>query len=105
MSIPGPADGIAWVTGASSGIGREVAAQLAQAGWTVAVSARRHDALQSLADSYPGQMIVAPLVRPARVPLVLWWSHSKIDRVVRVSCTRLQAVTASLNASALVPPS
>src|ERR1700731_902989 len=61
MSIPGPADGIAWVTGASSGIGREVAAQLAQAGWTVAGSARRHDALQSLADSYPGQMIVAPL--------------------------------------------
>jgi NADP-dependent 3-hydroxy acid dehydrogenase YdfG len=61
MNIPGPADGIAWVTGASSGIGREVAAQLAQAGWTVAVTARRRDALDRLADSYPGQIIVAPL--------------------------------------------
>ena len=61
MSIPGPADGIAWVTGASSGIGREVAAQLARAGWVVAISARRSEALQSLAEGYPGRMIVAPL--------------------------------------------
>jgi len=43
--VPSPADGIAWVTGASSGIGREVAAQLARAGWTVAISARRREEL------------------------------------------------------------
>lgn len=60
MKIPGPADGIAWVTGASSGIGREVAAQLANSGWTVAVSARRGDELESLAAAHPG-MIAAPL--------------------------------------------
>jgi NADP-dependent 3-hydroxy acid dehydrogenase YdfG len=58
---PTPADGIAWVTGASSGIGREVAAQLVVAGWTVAISARRAEALQSLAAEHPGKMIVAPL--------------------------------------------
>ena len=29
-------------------------------------------------------IIVAPLVRPAGVPLVLWWSHWKMDRVVRL---------------------
>jgi len=60
-NVTTPADGIAWVTGASSGIGREVAAQLAAAGWTVAVSARREADLQSLAASHPGKMLVAPL--------------------------------------------
>jgi short-subunit dehydrogenase len=60
-SVTTPADGIAWVTGASSGIGREVAAQLVVAGWTVAISARRAADLQSLADEYSGKMIVAPL--------------------------------------------
>ncbi|HWB21458.1 MAG TPA: glycosyltransferase family 4 protein [Gaiellaceae bacterium] len=29
-------------------------------------------------------IIAAPLVRPARVPLVMWWSHWKMDRVVRL---------------------
>jgi glycosyltransferase involved in cell wall biosynthesis len=29
-------------------------------------------------------IIVAPLVRPAGVPLVMWWSHWKMDRVVRL---------------------
>jgi NADP-dependent 3-hydroxy acid dehydrogenase YdfG len=56
-----PADGIAWVTGASTGIGREVAAQLAQAGWTVAISARRAEELETLAAAHPGKMIVAKL--------------------------------------------
>jgi short-subunit dehydrogenase len=59
-TIPTPPDGIAWVTGASSGIGREVAAQLASDGWTVAISARREAELESLAAAHPG-MIVAPL--------------------------------------------
>jgi short-subunit dehydrogenase len=61
IKIPTPADGIAWVTGASSGIGREVAAQLARSGWTVAVSARRREELESLAAEHPGRIIVAPL--------------------------------------------
>ena len=44
-----PADGIAWVTGASSGIGRAVALELARRGWTVAATARRAHELETLA--------------------------------------------------------
>jgi NADP-dependent 3-hydroxy acid dehydrogenase YdfG len=61
MNIVTPSDGVAWVTGASSGIGREVAAQLARAGWIVAISARREEELASLAALHPGKMLVVPL--------------------------------------------
>ncbi|WP_422007461.1 SDR family NAD(P)-dependent oxidoreductase [Pyruvatibacter mobilis] len=43
-----PTHGAAWVTGASSGIGRDVALQLASDGWTVAATARSEDELASL---------------------------------------------------------
>ncbi len=45
----GPQDGIAWITGASSGIGRGVALEMARRGWTVAASARREAELEALA--------------------------------------------------------
>ncbi len=58
-----PDDGIAWVTGASAGIGRALALRLAADGWRVAVTARRGDALVALAvesggriTSYPGDV-------------------------------------------------
>lgn len=44
-----PSDGCAWVTGASSGIGRAVALELARRGWIVAATSRRGDALAELA--------------------------------------------------------
>jgi len=40
----------AWVTGASSGIGRAVVLQLARQGWLVAASVRSHEDLRRLAD-------------------------------------------------------
>lgn len=48
-ATPTPADGCAWVTGASSGIGRALALRLAREGWTVIATARRADALTDLA--------------------------------------------------------
>jgi len=41
--------GIAWITGASSGIGRELARQLAGQGWRLALIARRKQRLDALA--------------------------------------------------------
>lgn len=45
----GPQDGVAWVTGASSGIGRLLALELAREGYAVAVTARRAERLDELA--------------------------------------------------------
>jgi len=44
-----PSDGVAWVTGASSGIGRELCLALAKRGWRVAATARSVEALEALA--------------------------------------------------------
>ncbi|WP_026606161.1 SDR family NAD(P)-dependent oxidoreductase [Methylocapsa acidiphila] len=47
-----PKDGVAWVTGASAGIGRAVAIELARRGYRVAVTARRESELAALAAEY-----------------------------------------------------
>lgn len=55
-----PEDGVAWVTGASSGIGEAVTLELARRGWTVAASARRLDRLEALAlraAGLPGRVV------------------------------------------------
>jgi NAD(P)-dependent dehydrogenase (short-subunit alcohol dehydrogenase family) len=49
-----PQDGVAWITGASSGFGAAVARELAGRGWTVAATARRLEALERLARSAEG---------------------------------------------------
>lgn len=51
----------AWITGAGSGIGREVAIQLASRGWTVAVSGRTMANLAEVAQVFPEHIHVFPL--------------------------------------------
>lgn len=61
--IAKPADGSAWVTGASSGIGRALALDLAREGFSVFATARSKDDLNRLAgeaDSLKGTIIAAP---------------------------------------------
>ena len=55
-----PEDGLAWVTGASSGIGRGTALELARRGFRVLATARSEEALNGLvreADSLKGSII------------------------------------------------
>lgn len=62
-SPPRPSDGQAWVTGASSGIGKALALALAREGWTVLASARSEKALRELAaeaSGLPGRIVAAP---------------------------------------------
>jgi NAD(P)-dependent dehydrogenase (short-subunit alcohol dehydrogenase family) len=63
MTVPRPAtpaDGVAWITGASSGIGREVARQMAADGWTVWVTGRDAAALEGLSKEAGGRIVAAP---------------------------------------------
>jgi NAD(P)-dependent dehydrogenase (short-subunit alcohol dehydrogenase family) len=58
-----PQHGIAWITGASTGIGRALALELVADGWTVAITARSADKLDSLKAEIAakgGKAIVAP---------------------------------------------
>ena len=55
-----PADGAAWVTGASGGIGRALVLALADKGWTVYATARRIEALEAVAAESKGKIIPLP---------------------------------------------
>lgn len=55
-----PEDGLCWLTGASSGIGEALVAQLVKRGWRIAVTARSEDKLRALEKAYAGKVIAAP---------------------------------------------
>lgn len=54
-----PDDGVAWVTGASGGIGRATVLRLANAGWTVYATARGDADLEQLIAEGPAGRIIA----------------------------------------------
>ena len=62
--IPSP---IAFVTGASRGIGEGIARALASAGYTVACVARSHEAIALLADEIGGLAVQADLQNPEEI--------------------------------------
>lgn len=74
-----------WLTGASSGIGRELARQLAQSGNRVIASARNEAALEQLALEFP---LITPLVfdvsNRSSVAAVKIRLHKLTDRLDRI---------------------
>ena len=95
-----PADGVAWITGASSGIGRSVALELARRGWAVAATARRADQLDALSReaaaaglriaAYPGDVTdaqsmadVVKAIEAAGAPIALAFLNAGIAPYVR----------------------
>jgi dehydrogenase/reductase SDR family protein 7B len=85
MSIETPR--IAWITGASSGIGEALAAELSGAGWQVILSGRRIAALQGVASRLPNPSLVLPFeatdydLLPSIVARAIAW-HGHIDLLV-----------------------
>lgn len=78
---------VAWVTGASSGIGEALAKGLGAAGWAVILSGRRVEALQAVADAAGGETLVLPFeatdidALPAVVERAVAWK-GQIDLLV-----------------------
>lgn len=84
---------VAWITGASSGIGEALARHLAEEGWAVLAQARRQDRLENLAQAYPGR--IRPFVGDVRDPEVC---HEAVQEALR-TFGRLDAVIANAGIS------
>lgn len=81
---------VCWVTGASSGIGLELARQLVRKGSKVVLTARRADELEALRTEFPQQsdrlaVIPADLTQSERIPALCeqaWQAFGRLDVVV-----------------------
>lgn len=111
-----PQDGVAWVSSASTGLGRAVALALADSGWTVAATGRNPVDLETLvaacADcsgkiiAYPGDVtkggIVAQIVKrieSKQGPIVLAILPPSEDEATPAGALTREMLEAALNAS------
>jgi NADP-dependent 3-hydroxy acid dehydrogenase YdfG len=97
---------VAWITGASSGIGAALAQRLAQDGQRVVVSARNAAALDTLAAAPHGRLIAAPLdvtdpVACAQAVAGIEAMHGPIDLAVLNAGTHRPMSAADFSAATL----
>ncbi|RDV10220.1 SDR family NAD(P)-dependent oxidoreductase [Arthrobacter sp. RT-1] len=83
MNNAQPAGRVAVVTGAGSGIGREVARQMLAGGYRVALAGRREAQLQETADGHPDALVVpCDVTRPddvGRLFEAAWQQWGRVD--------------------------
>jgi short-subunit dehydrogenase len=93
-----PADGCAWVTGASSGIGYFVALELARRGYSVGASARRQEQLNALAAAAAG---LPGSIKPYPLDVIDAPATSKV--LAQIQADLGPVALAFLNAGANIP--
>jgi NAD(P)-dependent dehydrogenase (short-subunit alcohol dehydrogenase family) len=92
-----PADGLFWITGASSGIGRAVALEAARRGWRVVATARRGEDLARLVSEAEGPGAIIPAAADVTEP-------SGLDGLVaRIEAEHGPVARAFLNAGLYLP--
>ena len=93
--------GLAWVTGASSGLGRALALKLAAEGWEVLASARRAEELETLAAQAPGGRVRAlPLDSLDRASVLAAFEGRRIDLAVLNAGTHAPVLARDFDAEA-----
>jgi NAD(P)-dependent dehydrogenase (short-subunit alcohol dehydrogenase family) len=80
-----PADGVAWITGASAGIGRATALALADRGWEVHATARNVAALDALAAERPGRIVPRPCDVADRAAMAALVASIEADRPIALA--------------------
>lgn len=93
--VPTPADGPVWITGASSGIGRALALELAKRGFRVVASARSAAELDALAAASDGRITA--------VPLDVTDEQASLDAVAAIEAAHGPIAVAVLNAGVYLP--
>lgn len=96
------ADRVAWITGASTGIGHALALRMARDGWKIAASARSADALEAMARDSGGAIVAHPLdvtdqARAAAVAETIWRDEGAIDLAVFAAGSHIPVDTAAFD--------
>ncbi|MCX7865065.1 MAG: SDR family NAD(P)-dependent oxidoreductase [Novosphingobium sp.] len=92
-----PADGVAWITGGSSGIGMELAFELSRRGYKVAISARGYDVYDGLAEGR------AEAANIHKFPCDVTDPQQTLEVIARITETLGPICLAVLNAGTYIP--
>ena len=81
---------VAYITGATSGIGRATAERFIEEGWTVVAMARREERLQELQDAHPGSVHCFTLAVRDKAAVEHVFSEAMVDTNIKglLYCTR-----------------